>query len=329
MVDQSLRANSSSESQPGTEGDLFGQLAAKRVSVGPDGGLMGPVSHLAGERQRLADLNWSHFSVRRLGATLGAEIRGLDIAAASSEALVELRDAWLAYKVLFFRDQNLSASDHVGFARKFGDLEVHPFIEGSNEFPELVRFEKDALKGGYENAWHHDVTWRLEPSRGAILRAVHVPDVGGDTLFSDMHAAYVGLPDQLKEQIEGLVAVHDFAKAFGHGLTPQQRSEMREKYPIARHPVVISHPVSGQKLLYVNRVFVTHIEGVSEETSDELLSILYRQAEIPEYQCRFHWEPNSVAMWDNFSVQHYASSDYYPDLRVMERAAIVGVAPAA
>ena len=200
------------------------------------------------------------------------------------------------------------------FARRFGDLEVHPFIPGNTGEPELVRFEKSAEVAGYENSWHHDVTWRAEPSMGAVLHAVSVPDLGGDTLFADMYAAYDGLPDDTKARIESLDAVHDYMRSFGHTVPPERRDEVRAQYPQVTHPVVCRHATTGRRHLYLNRNFVDHVVGLDPDESVGLMDRLCRQADYPEYQCRFHWEPHSIAFWDNRAVQHYASSDYWPTL---------------
>jgi hypothetical protein len=182
---------------------------------------VGPFTHVAAERDRLATLQWRHFDARQLGATVGAEITGVDLAAALPDGVVaELRQALHDYKVVFFRDQALTPRQHVAFARRFGDLEVHPFLPSNTGEPELVRFEKSAEVSGYENSWHHDVTWRERPSMGAILHAVSVPDNGGDTLFSDMYAAYDGLDQATKDEIDQLQAVHDFTQTFGPGAVP-------------------------------------------------------------------------------------------------------------
>jgi len=306
------------------------EFEAARLVFGPDRALVGPVAHLAAERIRLTALDWEHFTVRQVAPTLGAVVEGLDLSQPlADEVFDELRRAWVEYKVLFFRDQQLTGEQHLAFARQFGELEVHPFLPGNEQLPELVRFEKDAATGGYENGWHHDVTWREVPSKGAVLRSIDVPPTGGDTLFCDMAAAYDGLSDDLQERLEGLVAEHDFLQAFAVTLAPDKVDEMRAQYPIVEHPVVIRHPVSGRRLLYVNRFFTSRIVGLEPAESDALLVELFGQANIVEYHCRFHWEPNSIAMWDNLAVQHYASSDYWPDVRVMERASIVGSRPTA
>jgi alpha-ketoglutarate-dependent sulfate ester dioxygenase len=308
-------------------GDISEFNAAKRA-FGPDRAVVGPVAHLAAERIRLTALEWKHFEVRQVGATLGGIVKGLDLSKPlADEVFEELARAWVDYKVLFFRNQVLTAEQHVEFARRFGELEVHPFLRNNDERPELVRFAKDADTGGYENTWHHDVTWRDVPSKGAVLRAIQVPETGGDTLFCDMAAAYQGLSDDVKDRLEGLVAEHDHLEAFGYAVADDERETIRQKYPVVEHPVVIRHPVSGRRLLYVNRFFTTRIVGLDREESDALLVHLFHQADTLEYHCRFHWKPNSVAMWDNLALQHYASSDYWPDIRVMERASIVGVRP--
>jgi alpha-ketoglutarate-dependent taurine dioxygenase len=289
---------------------------------------VGPFTHLAEERDRLAGLTWRHFDAQQLGSTIGAEISGVDLRTdLPDEVVAELRAALDDYKVIFFRDQALTPHEHVAFARRFGDLEVHPFLPSNTGEPELVRFEKTAEMSGYENSWHHDVTWRAIPSMGAVLHALAVPEHGGDTLFSDMYAAYDGLDAETKRAIDTMTAVHDFTQTFGTSMSAEERREAQEKYPPASHPVVCTHPSTKKLHLYVNRPFVSHLEGLDRETSLELLDRLCRQADAPENQCRFSWTKDAVAFWDNRAVQHYASSDYWPFTRTMERASIVGTRP--
>ena len=309
------------------EKDPSAFLAATRRTMA--GGIpVGPATHLAEERERLAKLTWAEFEVKQLGSTLGAEISGIDLRIELEEVVVtEIQRALDEYKVIFFRDQPVTSEQHVAFARRFGALEIHPFIPSNTGFPELVRFEKTAEVAGFENSWHHDVTWRECPSLGAILHAIEVPPVGGDTLFSDMGAAYDGLSDEVKETIDGLTAEHDFMKSFGHTVPADRKAETREMYPIVEHPVVITHERTGRKLLYVNRNFVNRIVGLPEDEGNELLGHLCDQAATCEYQVRFQWQPDSIAFWDNRAVQHYASSDYWPQRRVMERASVVGERP--
>jgi len=306
-------------------------LNARRVRMpGYKDTSVGPFTQLAAERARLGALTWEHFDIKRVGATIGAELHGVDIVDdPAPEVIAEIRQALTEYKVIFFRDQPLTAEAHIRFARQFGELETHPFLPGSGEHPELVRFAKGADTGGYENGWHHDVTWRAEPSMGAILHAIEVPECGGDTLFCDMNAAYEGLEPGLKDEVESMTAVHDYLRAFGQQVEPGKEAEMRKEYPQVEHPVICAHPVSGKKLLYVNRYFTDHLVGLEAAESFAMLDRLCKQADTLEYQCRFQWEADSVAFWDNRAVQHYAASDYFPDVRVMERASITGPRPVA
>jgi len=307
-------------------GDPAIRFSNRQIHVGQM--TVGPVLFLAAERARLNALEWTAFRVKRLGATVGAELHDIDITKPlAPSVLAEVKQALAEYKVIFFRDQPLSADQHIAFAAQFGELELHPFLPGTDGKPELVRFAKSAEVGGYENAWHHDVTWREIPSLGAVLHALQVPETGGDTLFCDMHAAYDGLSEEIKAQIENLEAEHDFMPSFGVRLTKEKQAEMRLQYPVMHHPVAPRHPVTGRRYLYVNPFFVTRIVGLSVQESEDLIAHLTRQSTYLEYQCRFQWQKDSVAFWDNHAVQHYAASDYYPDIRIMERASIIGHRP--
>ena len=264
--------------------------------------------------------------------TIGAELRGIDLTQSlSDEAIAVVRQALLDWKVLFFRDQDLATEHHLDFARRFGALEVHPFAPEKPGYPEVLAITHDDESPGYENLWHSDVTWRLAPSLGSVLRMLDGPELGGDTLFSDMYAAYDGLPQRIKDEVDGLVARHDFTgfrrKMIRRGATPEQVDEFNATYPNPEHPVIRTHPETGRKGIYVNAAFTQEILGISAERSAELLNILYTQAAYPEYQVRFSWQPNSIAFWDNRSCQHYAVSDYYPDRRRVERVTIIGDTP--
>jgi alpha-ketoglutarate-dependent taurine dioxygenase len=308
--------------------DAAAHLQAKRMRLDPYDVFVGPVGHLAAERQRLAALRWDAFDVDLVGATIGGRVSGVDLTQElPDEVIAELRQALLDYKVLFFRDQPLTPAQHVAFAGRFGPLEIHPFIPSNTDEPELVRFAKSADVGGYENGWHHDVTWRACPSMGAVLHALEVPPAGGDTLFADMYAAYDGLDPSLQDRLHGLAAVHDYTNVFGHLVPESEREATRAKYPPVEHPVVRTHPETGRRALYVNRFFVSHLVGLDPAESTALIDTLSHQADTIEYQCRFQWAPHSVAFWDNRAVQHYAVSDYWPDVRVLERASIIGDRP--
>jgi taurine dioxygenase len=273
------------------------------------------------------DTDYGSFSVTPVGTAIGAQVEGVDLRREIPRALQDdLNRALLDWKVLFFRDQPISPEQQRDMARQWGELELHPFLS-AGDLPEVVRFAKDASTRGTENIWHSDVTWRHLPSLGSILRAVTVPRRGGDTMWADMALAYDGLSDDIRSRVDGLTAVHDFSETFGRGMAPDELAKMRVEYPPAEHPVIRVHPETGRRTIYVNEIFTSRIVGLEPEESDRLLRLLCAQARVPEYQCRFRWEPDSIAFWDNRSTQHYAISDYWPEVRVMERVTIVGDRP--
>lgn len=282
-----------------------------------------------------APRTFTAFSVRPVTPRIGAEIDGIDLSAElSDDVIAEIRQALLTYKVIFFRDQDLTHAQHIAFGRRFGELEIHPVSAANGqEHPEIfhlkTRLGEDAQ--GYTGTrtgadlWHTDVTWRELPSMGSILRARIMPETGGDTMWADMVAAYEGLSPAMKDWVCGLTAIHDgsgFAQVMG--IT---KDEWYAKFPLQEHPVVRTHPETGERALYVNCAFTTAIKGLSKRESDWLLDHLYQQAAIPEYQVRFRWKANSIAFWDNRSTQHYAVGDYYPAMRHVERVTIIGDKP--
>jgi taurine dioxygenase len=228
--------------------------------------------------------------------------------------------------VIFFRDQHITAEQHIEFARHFGDLEIHPATPKDQANQEILRIAHGPDSRGTENAWHSDVTWRERPSLGSILRAIEVPAVGGDTLFADMHLAFQTLSAEMQRFVRGLNAVHDIARVFA-GRLGKTADDLRGKYPPQTHPVVRTHPETGAPTLFVNTAFTSHIEGLSAAESATLLAHLYATASNPEIQCRFRWQPGSIAFWDNRASQHFAASDYFPARRVMERVTIAGCKP--
>jgi taurine dioxygenase len=268
------------------------------------------------------------FHLEALSPSIGGEVSDIDLASdLDDDAIAGLRQALLDRKVLFFRDQEISTEQHIAFARRFGTLETHPFTDNHPEHPEVIVLANGPANKSRINVWHSDVTWRREPSLGSVLRAREVPDVGGDTLFADMEAAYDSLPEELRQRLDGLEAEHDFMRAFGARLSDEKRAAMREQYPIATHPVVRTHPETGRKSLYVNAGFTVRILGLEAADSEAMLRRLYALARVPEFQVRFRWRKNSIAFWDNRGCQHYPVSDYHPAVRVMERVTIVGDRP--
>ena len=278
--------------------------------------------------------------VEPLTCTIGAELRNVDIGPASrdAETMAEIRALLLRHKVLFFRDQDMTRAEHVTFARHFGELESHPVAGSDPDHPGLVRIYKspDVPNDRYENAFHTDATWREKPPFGCVLRCVETPPVGGDTIWINMAEAYARLPQDIQQKIEGLRARHSIEASFGAAMPIEKRLALHAQFPDAEHPVVRTHPETGEKVLFVN-AFTTHFTNFHTAANVRvgqdhapgaslLLNYLVSQAAIPEYQVRWRWKKNSVAFWDNRSTQHYAVMDYPPCHRKMERAGIVGEA---
>lgn len=272
-------------------------------------------------------------SVRKVAAACGAEIEGVDLSQPLDDAtFAAIENAFVEHQVIVFRDQKISTEDQKAFGRRFGDLTVHPFAPSSEDAPDLIVFDNDANTPPWgTDVWHSDETFREEPPLGTMLRALIVPEYGGDTMFASMSAAYDGLSDRMQQLLSGLEAIHDF-KPFRNlfDSDPESRQKLRvfeDRYPPAVHPVVRTHPVTGRKALFVNPQFTLGIRGMDEAESRAILELLFHQAEIPEYQYRHHWAPDTMVFWDNRSVQHYAIHDYYPNRRKLERITIKGDRP--
>ena len=277
----------------------------------------------------------SAIRVEPLTCTIGAEISNVNIGEAARDAdlMGEIRALLLKHKVIFFRDQDISRADHVAFARHFGELEDHPVAGSDPDHPGLARIYKspNSPNDRYENAWHTDATWRDKPPFGCVLRCVECPEVGGDTMWVNMAAAYERLPEHVKAQIAGLRARHSIEATFGAAMPIEKRLALKAQFPDAEHPVVRTHPETGEKVLFVN-AYTTHFTNFHTAENvrfgqdyspgaSQLLNYLISQAYVPEFQVRWRWKPNSVAFWDNRSTQHYAVMDYPPCHRKMERAA--------
>lgn len=279
------------------------------------------------------------FDLTAITPTIGAEVTAIDLDdVLDDDAFAALRQALVRHRVLVFRDQDISPDAHVNLARRFGELEVHPVFPHHPDHPELVLLGGTAASKASENIFHTDVSWRQTPSMASMLRCVECPPAGGDTIWVDMVAAYENLPESLKPRLAMLEAVHDLMPAFGSRMTPEQREANRDLFPPVVHPVVRTHPESGEKILYVNEAFTTHLAnyttawdprvGADFKVAEmDLLCYLLRQATIPEYQMRLHWEPNTIVIWDNRATQHYAIQDYFPAVRRMMRATVIGDRP--
>jgi alpha-ketoglutarate-dependent taurine dioxygenase len=267
-------------------------------------------------------------AVDKLTPIIGAQISGIDLAKPLSNRTVdELHRALAENLVIFFRDQHLTPQQHLGFGRLFGELHVHPNAPHEEGEPALMKIhaDKDSPAANGEE-WHSDVSCDEEPPMGSILYIKQCPPSGGDTLFASMYAAYEALSDRMKAYLDGLTAVHDGEHVY-RGRYAHAGVGDKPAYPRAEHPVVRTHPLTGKKALYVNRIFTTHIVGVPRDEGDAVLAYLFRHAENPLFQCRFRWSENAVAFWDNRCAQHRAMWDYWPHTRSGNRVTIKGERP--
>jgi taurine dioxygenase len=274
-------------------------------------------------------MGYQTIEVRKLNPVIGAEIFGVDLSKdLGNQQFQEVHDALMDNLVIFFRDQTMTIDQHKAFGARFGKLHIHPNApQEMKDHPEILVIkadEKSKHVAGEE--WHSDVTSDPEPPMGSILHMHTVPpDGGGDTMFSNMYAAFEALSSPIKKLIEPMAAIHDSAKAHGYRLKQGDRADMT--LPRAEHPIVRTHPVTGRKALFVNRAFTTRIVGLKQHESDALLAMLYNHVETPEFMCRFRWRENSVAFWDNRSAQHRAIFDYHPNRRYGLRVTVAGDKP--
>jgi taurine dioxygenase len=270
----------------------------------------------------------SSIEIMPVTAAIGGEVRGVDLREELSDVDVKvLRQGLLDHLVLFFRDQHITDEQQLAFALRFGPMHVSPLQTVHQDAPEIVVLNQVYPRGEGADEWHSDNTFLADPPMGSILRAVQLPAVGGDTCFASMYAAYEGLSPAMRAFVDGLRAVHDITnplrKAIRDGHSTLDLGEMQRKCPPVEHNVVVTHPETGRKALFVNRNSTTHIVGLSDREQDAILPFLFDHVRSPEYQCRFHWEEGSIAFWDNRSVQHYAVADYH-ERRIVHRATIAG-----
>lgn len=272
-------------------------------------------------------------SVVRLGRNLAAEIRDIDLSLPLDDAtFAAVHQAFLENEVLIFRGQDISSDDMMNFGRRFGPLSIHPFSPTMADTPELIILDNHRDNPPrLTDIWHSDETFRETPPLGTILRSTITPRVGGDTMFASMSAAYEGLDDRTQRFISGLEAEFDFKPfrtLFGNDEEGRRKlHELEDRWPQLCHPVVRVHPESGRKSIFVNRQFTIGIKGMKPSESGPLLEMLYGLANQPEYQFRLQWQRNTMVMWDNRVVLHYAIHDYYPQRRRMERVTITGDKP--
>ena len=268
------------------------------------------------------------FKVEAITPSIGAEISGVSLNKDLNSATVEkIYSALIKHQVIFFRDQDISPETHLKLAESLGDIDpghpVYPHVEG---YQSIVLLKNDAHTKPDTNDWHKDLTFKANPPFASILHGVSVPQVGGDTLWASMSAAYASLSDGWKEHLEGLEAIHDmgtFRNDYYKDGGIESVNNALKKVGSAVHKVVETHPISGLKYLNINQSFTRNIVNESQGPSDHILQFLFQHITKPEFQVRFHWENNSIAIWDNRITQHYAVCDYLPNFRHMQRVTVV------
>ena len=277
---------------------------------------------------------WSVSTVEILPLTpvIGAEVRGVDLGEPLVPAdLAAIDRAFLERQLLFFRDQDVSVKQLLDFGRHFGNVSLQPIGPAHPDYPEVMIFELFEPPGAGADSWHVDASYTREPPKATILKAVKLPEVGGDTYFANMAAAYEALSPSFREMIEGLRAVHDISVpmrwAIDKGIRSEEEYEpTRRAFPPVEHPLVRTHPETGRRSLFLATNCTTQIVGLNEQESDLLLGFLLRHIQSPEFHCRLHWEPHSIALWDQRCTVHYAIPDY-KEQRTMYRLSVDGDIP--
>ena len=276
---------------------------------------------------------YQHIEVRRLAGALGAEISGVDLTQETSPAVIaEIRQAWLAHGVVFFREQPLPPAQFLALAQRFGEVIEYPFVQGIEGYPLIIPVLKLAHeRHNFGGIWHSDTAYLQAPPMGTMLIAREIPPVGGDTLFASGYAAFDALTPAMQRMLEGLRGVNTSAKA-DVTKTREDRikdapTELSRKELVAEHPVVRTHPETGRKALYVNFGHTARFAGMSEEESAGLLDFLFAHQTKPEFTCRFSWGVGSIAFWDNRCVLHNPVNDYHGYKRLMHRVTLQGDIP--
>jgi len=275
-------------------------------------------------------MSYETIEVSPISPALGAEVSGVDLSQPlGNQTFREVHDALMEHQVIFFRDQEMDWDQHKAFGRLFGELHIHPTAPKPDGHPEILEIHADEnskVVAGMK--WHSDVSCDLEPPMGSILHLHQIPDVGGDTMFASMYAAYDALSEPIKDLIGGLKAWHESAPVHRgrFGSTGKLRDGV-DVYPEALHPIVRTHPVTGRKCLFVNENFTTRIDGLRPGESSAILQMLYDHIATPEFHCRFRWQEKSVAFWDNRCAQHRTVWDYFPKVRHGYRVTICGDKP--
>ena len=276
-------------------------------------------------------MQYETIKVDPLNPKIGAEISGVNLSKSlGNQTFLDIQNALMRHQVIFFRDQELTLDQHKAFGRLFGDLHIHPAAPGPEGHPEILVVHADEnSKHVAGNAWHTDVSADEEPPMGSILHLHEAPKVGGDTIFASMYAAYDALSDKMKEFLGGLSALHESEHVHRRGYVSRvgKLRDGEDVYPSAVHPIVRTHPMTGRKGIYVNSGFTVRVNGLAAGESRALLDFLFEHIATPEFQCRFNWQNNSVAFWDNRCVQHRSVWDYHPHVRSGHRVTVKGDRP--
>ena len=272
--------------------------------------------------------------VKLLSGALGAEINGIDLKDTSIENFKKINKLLLEHKVVFFRNQNITAEDQLALAKHFGPLEKPVYVKGREDYPEIVRIiKKPHEKNQWGENWHSDVSYNVKPTKAVILRSIKIPPVGGDTMFANMELAWETLDNNIKEKIKDKKAVHSsLGGAFFTDEYEGMESNGNHKEYTNEHPIVRTHPETRKKILFVNWTYTKKIIGLEKKESDEILKKIFEHQARLDLTCRFNWTENTIAIWDNRSVIHYAIADFYPGRglgyeRIMDRIAIEGDHP--
>jgi len=277
-------------------------------------------------------MTYSRITLQPISGSLGAIVKGVDLREPLDDELyAEIKQALLENLVIFFRDQDITPQQQIDFARRFGDLHIHPFIPALEGHEEIIQLKAESGDNEYlrlANAWHPDLSYTNDPPLGAVLRGVQIPGRGGDTMWVNLYKAYETLSEPMKAFVESLSAWHDVSKTYRRQELQSKGGAERYASTVANNPPVLQplvqvHPETGRKLLYISELTTTHIEGLSPPESDAVLKMLIDHLDWKELQCRFYWEPDSIAMWDNRCTCHYAVRDY-EEAREMHRVTMLG-----
>jgi taurine dioxygenase len=273
-------------------------------------------------------MNYETITVKPLTPVIGAEIGGVNIAQPlGNQTFTEIHDALMRHQVIFFRDQHMSLDEHKAFGQHFGELHIHPAAPSAEGHPEVLKIHADENSARVAGqGWHSDVSCDAEPPMGSILNLKRTPEIGGDTMFSSMYAAYEALSPAMKNFVETLTAEHGSEHVYDRRYG-EKENRRDAQFPHHIHPVVRTHPVTRRKALYVNSGFTRSIVGFERKESEALLEFLFDHVRTPEFHVRFAWENHSVAFWDNRCVQHHALWDYFPQVRSGFRVTIKGDKP--